>query len=404
MPRPISTHVVELCSLCHCPPVAIWLATVAARRDAPVELWLPAEVIDDPTHAGRLARAKEADVLVHRVDMPPVEWSAAGRRDAVSWLADWAAPRPGDRVLIPTIDYFLMADGRIPLPEGTRLDVVFHQSKFQHRPIPPLHDLLRGRLGLRSRQLGRLEMQRLRAIAPHRVLFLDAHAALGPGRRRLVRLVGTDQVEFLPSDINDGTPTPRGIARAWLGIGDTEPLLVVNGMLGPWKDIKTLIAAWPQVCSRVPGARLALVGEVPGLAPDWSAMLGDGMLLRDEIVPDELFLGLVRDADAVWAVRTTPGGMSTVQFDAFKAGVPCLVSEQHAPTAWLAKRLGGVTITPRRVNSVAQGVASAISSSGEVRQRDLGILADVDLAGDVILARRRIALGDLPDQPQRTAS
>ena len=41
------------------------------------------------------------------------------------------------------------------------------------------------------------------------------------------------------------------------------------------------------------------MGEVPGLAPDWSAMLGDGMLLRDEIVPDELFLGLVRDADAV---------------------------------------------------------------------------------------------------------
>ena len=117
-----------------------------------------------------------------------------------------------------------------------------------------------------------------------------------------------------------------------------------------------------------------------------------------------LFLGLVRDADAVWAVRTTPGGMSTVQFDAFKAGVPCLVSEQHAPTAWLAKRLGGVTITPRRVNSVAQGVASAISSSGEIRQRDLGILADADLAGDVILARRRIALGDLPDQPPRTAS
>ncbi len=75
-------------------------------------------------------------------------------------------------------------------------------------------------------------------------------------RRSIVAPNGVDVVRFAPAD--------RAAARRRLGLpDDASPLVLCIGRLARQKGQDLLLAAWPDVLARVPGARLALVGEGP---------------------------------------------------------------------------------------------------------------------------------------------
>ncbi len=73
-------------------------------------------------------------------------------------------------------------------------------------------------------------------------------------RRTVVAPNGVDVLRFMPRD--------RAAARARLGLGP-QPLVVCVGRLARQKGQDMLLAAWPDVLTVVPEARLALVGDGP---------------------------------------------------------------------------------------------------------------------------------------------
>jgi glycosyltransferase involved in cell wall biosynthesis len=144
----------------------------------------------------------------------------------------------------------------------------------------------------------------------------EAGRALGVRGRYAVIHNGVDLARFRP-----GGPHERAAARARLGIAAAAPLVVCVGRLTRQKGQDVLLAAWPAVRARCPGARLALVGggdRLPGLRAPHPA----GVTFAGEV-------GDVRDwlhaADVV-ALPSRWEGLSLAVLEALASGRPVVAS------------------------------------------------------------------------------
>jgi glycosyltransferase involved in cell wall biosynthesis len=122
-------------------------------------------------------------------------------------------------------------------------------------------------------------------------------------------------------DLEAFAPQPRDEARARLGLPDT-PLVVCVGRLSRQKGQDVLLDAWPLVRSRVPDARLALVGDGP-----------DAEVLRARAAAGVQFAGTRDDvvdwfaaADVV-ALPSRWEGMSLAMLEAMACGRPLVASD-----------------------------------------------------------------------------
>ncbi|MEO6243804.1 MAG: glycosyltransferase family 4 protein [Opitutaceae bacterium] len=174
-----------------------------------------------------------------------------------------------------------------------------------------------------------------------------------------------------------------GFARArvcWLGtessVADAEsaarpsgqPVVLVVGRMQLREDYKghrELIAAWPEVLARHPGARLEIVGQ-GGLVPQLRQLAGEcGVAHRVDFlgfVPEEQLAARYRAA-TIFALPSRGEGFGLVYVEAMRHGLPVLASEHDA---------GGEVVQASRT----------------------GLLANLDRPGD--LAAR---LGQLLDEP-----
>jgi glycosyltransferase involved in cell wall biosynthesis len=111
-----------------------------------------------------------------------------------------------------------------------------------------------------------LRWERLGARWAHRVVCVSE------GERRLAEQVGIHApLVVLANGVDLGGFPPAGDddrrgARERLGIDASTPLAVAVGRLHRQKGQRELVRWWPQVAERVPGARLALVGDGPDRA------------------------------------------------------------------------------------------------------------------------------------------
>jgi glycosyltransferase involved in cell wall biosynthesis len=139
---------------------------------------------------------------------------------------------------------------------------------------------------------------------------------------------GVDLAAYVPA-----SPADRVAARTRLGLPDA-PLVVCVGRLTRQKGQDVLLAAWPQVRARVPGACLALVGEGP-----------ERDRLRRGTPPDIVFAGNRSDvadwlaaADVV-AAPSRWEGLSIALLEALARGRSVVATD----TTGAAEALGGRT-------------------------------------------------------------
>ena len=136
------------------------------------------------------------------------------------------------------------------------------------------------------------------------------------GRYEVVRN-GVDTGRFQPP-----SEAARARARIDLGVHPTAPVAVCVGRLTRQKGQDVLLAAWPGVLARCPGAELVLVGD-GDLEPQLRALAGPGVRFAGA-VPD------VRDWLAVADVVVLPSrweGLSLTALEALAAGRSVVVSD-----------------------------------------------------------------------------
>ena len=122
---------------------------------------------------------------------------------------------------------------------------------------------------------------------------------------------GVDRARFRPAD-----DTTRRAARLELGLDPVAPLVVCVGRVTRQKGQDVLLAAWPDVRRRCPGAQLRLVGDV---------QFGAEVLTR-ELVPGACWSPAVLDvrpwlvaADVV-AVPSRWEGLALIVMEALASG------------------------------------------------------------------------------------
>ena len=200
------------------------------------------------------------------VACPGDGWLPEAAQRAGARHVPWPASRaPGPRTVVETLRLAAVV-------RRTRPDVVhLHSAKAG----------LAGRLAVRGRTptlfqphawsfeaaeglTGRLSRtwERRAARWSHLVVAVSAAEA---ERGRDAGVSGPVLVAHNGVDVDTRTPRPRDTARAALGLGP-GPLAVCVGRLTEQKGQVDLVAAWPDVRARVPGAELALVGDGPARA------------------------------------------------------------------------------------------------------------------------------------------
>ena len=111
-----------------------------------------------------------------------------------------------------------------------------------------------GRAARAQRLLERAVIRRAdRVIAPTEAIAAGLAGVVAPGRVRIV----------VPVSPPPRPALGRAEVRARLGVSDDTPLVLCVARLHPQKDLVTLLRAWAAVATRVPRARLVVIGEGP---------------------------------------------------------------------------------------------------------------------------------------------
>lgn len=130
------------------------------------------------------------------------------------------------------------------------------------------------------------------------------------------------------------TPAERDAARARLGIGPAEQLIVSFGFLVPAKAIGAALAAFALLKRERPAARLVFVGEVAmDVAPLRDEAASLGVTLGTGFVTPETYRAWAAAADAGLQLRIgQAGGVSAALQDGIGAGLNMVASRDLAET------------------------------------------------------------------------
>jgi glycosyltransferase involved in cell wall biosynthesis len=154
----------------------------------------------------------------------------------------------------------------------------------------------------------------------------------------------------LPASRNGGPPTVLSVAHQY-----------------PRKNTKTLLAAFPQVRRRVPGARLRIVGggpELPALKRQAEELALDGAVT---------FLGPVaRDADVraeyaradVFCLPSRQEGFGIAFLEAMAAGLPVVAGAAGAVPEVVPHGHAGFLVDPDDADALADALAALLDGKG----------------------------------------
>ncbi|WP_448640056.1 glycosyltransferase family 4 protein [Geodermatophilus sp. URMC 63] len=193
--------------------------------------------------------------------------------------------------------------------------------------------------------------------------------ALG-GRTRLAQLPpGVDVDRFTPAA--DGTAVRRRY-----GLGD-GPVVVCVSRLVPRKGQDVLVAAWPAVLARHPGARLLLVGGGPDEARLRRAVTRRGLhgsvVLTGPVAPPQLPEHYAAGDVFAMPCRTRRGGLDVeglgmVYLEAAACGLPVVGGTSGgAPEAVRDGVTGTVVAEPRSPVTVAAAVTALLDDPARAR-------------------------------------
>ncbi len=193
--------------------------------------------------------------------------------------------------------------------------------------------------------------------------------ALG-GRTRLAQLSpGVDVDRFTPAA--DGVPVRR---RHGLGEG---PVVVCVSRLVPRKGQDVLVAGWPRVLDRHPGARLLLVGGGPDEArlrrSVAAAGVGSSVVFAGPVAPAHLPAYYAAGDVFAMPCRTRRGGLDVeglgmVYLEAAACGLPVVAGTSGgAPEAVRDGETGTVVGDPRSPEAVSAAVTALLDDPARAR-------------------------------------
>ncbi|WP_347060226.1 glycosyltransferase family 4 protein [Blastococcus sp. HT6-30] len=192
--------------------------------------------------------------------------------------------------------------------------------------------------------------------------------ALG-ARARLVQLSpGVDVDRFTPQV--DGAPV-----RARYGLGKA-PVVVCVSRLVARKGQDVLVAGWPQVLARHPGARLLLVGGGPAEAALRRAVaergLEDSVVLTGPVDHDELPAHYAAGDVFAMPCRTRRGGLDVeglgmVFLEAAACGRPVVAGTSGGAPEAVREGVTGHVVDPRSPAAVAALLSGLLDDPGGAR-------------------------------------
>lgn len=164
-------------------------------------------------------------------------------------------------------------------------------------------------------------------------------------------------------DTDRFTPGDRSAARAALGLPSGAPLALVLGRLCPQKGQDLMVDAWPLVLERMPGARLALVGDGPDREALAARIAADPRLAGSVLLPGgtEDALSWYRAADLL-VVPSRWEGMALAPLEAMSCGLPVVGFEvagvrESIPPRWAERALAAPGDGPALAALVWRGLA-----------------------------------------------
>lgn len=208
--------------------------------------------------------------------------------------------------------------GGILASRGLNKPLIFH-----------VHSTEQGRTGDGSDTIKRLE--RLAAGYAERIITVsyamrDHLVSLGYDERK-IRVVynGIDAEKYSPENV---PPEEVKAVRRSLGIADDEYMILFIGRLTWVKGADTLVLAMPEILSRVPKAKLVIVGvgEQEEMLKEEVARLNlyDKVILKYEFLPEDLRIKYYAAADVcVFPSKYEPFGI--VCTEAMSMGKPVVV-------------------------------------------------------------------------------
>jgi len=179
------------------------------------------------------------------------------------------------------------------------------------------------REGLRRRLLTRFS-----ARSAARVLTVS-----GFSKREIVRRLGIypDKVEVVYSGVHQMVPTAPVTAPLAAAARESHPLILYVGSIFNRRHIPELIQGFARLLTRIPGARLTIVGDnrtmprvdVNTLIADTGGAVANRIRLR-EYISDEELAGLYAEASA-FALLSDYEGFGFTPLEALAVGVPPVV-------------------------------------------------------------------------------
>ncbi len=199
---------------------------------------------------------------------------------------------------------------------------------------------------------------------------------------------GVDTDRFAPV-----TPRERLVLRRSLRLGE-EPLVVYTGRLAREKGVDVLVAAWPLLLARVPGARLCLLGDGPEearLREQASALGVEASVAFLGGVPD--VAPRLRAADAAVLPSRTEG-MPVALIEAMSCGLPVVATAVGGSAEVLRDGTTGRLVPPDSPAALAEALAEALlepaaSARGRAARADVLARFAMDLVADRFLALYR---------------
>ena len=187
----------------------------------------------------------------------------------------------------------------------------------------------------------------------------------------------TELTQLSPGvDVDRFTPDADGaVVRSRWGLGDA-PVVVCVSRLVPRKGQDVLVAAWPRVLARHPGARLLLVGGGPAEASLRRAVaaagLADSVVLTGPVGHEELPQHYAAGDVFAMPCRTRRGGLDVeglgmVFLEAAACGRPVVAGTSGGAPEAVREEVTGHVVDPRSPAAVAAALDGLLADPDRAR-------------------------------------